>query len=77
MEVEDMTAIGFLIIEAFLVATVWFVIGLGTAGWQTWMAWKYGDKESGYSTDPYEMWVYSAVLFVAMNVVVFWFPGGV
>ena len=66
-----MNAIGFLIIEAFLVATTWFVIGLGTATWQTWMAWKYGDKQSGYNTDPFEMWVYSAVLFVAMNVFVF------
>jgi uncharacterized membrane protein YidH (DUF202 family) len=76
MEVEDMTAIGFLIIEAFLVATAWFVIGLGVAGWQTWMAWRYGDRDSGYSTDPYEIKVYFGVLLVVFNVVVFLSIGG-
>jgi hypothetical protein len=65
-----MNAIGFLIIEAFLIATAWFVVGLSVAAYQTWMAWRYGDRDSGYSTDPYEVGLGFVVLLVVFNVVV-------
>ena len=65
-----MNAIGFLILEAMLIATAWFVIGLGVAGWQTWMAWRYGDRDSGYQMDPYETKVYFVSLLVVFNIVI-------
>jgi hypothetical protein len=71
-----MNAMGFLFVEAFLVATAWFVVGLAVATWQTWMAWRYGDRDSGYSTDPYETGLSFVVLLVVFNVVVFLSIGG-
>ena len=64
-------AVGFLILEAMLVATAWFLYGMGEAGRQTWMAYKYGDRDSGYQADPFEAKVWFGVIFVALNVPVF------
>jgi hypothetical protein len=64
-------AIAVVFVEVVLVATAWFIVAVLIAGWQTRMAYRYGDRDSGYRTDRIENAVWFVMLFLGLNVLVF------
>jgi hypothetical protein len=64
-------AIAVVFVEVVLVATAWFIVAVLITGWQTRMAYRYGDRDSAYRTDRIENAVWFVMLFLGLNVLVF------